>query len=121
MAHVAATTSAAPTYFCPVQRPDGYEFVDGGVWANNPIMVGIADALACFDLRREQIKVLSIGCVRDRREMTWARRQLGGMWFWREIMFDAMHLQSQNVVGQARLIVGGDRVLRVDAGPVDPP
>ena len=53
MALAARTTSAAPAFFAPV-RNGGYEFVDGGIWANNPTMVGIADALACFDVRRER-------------------------------------------------------------------
>lgn len=63
MAHVAKTTSAAPTFFRPVEGADGYEFADGGIWANNPIMIGVADALACFDIRREQIRVLSLRCL----------------------------------------------------------
>jgi patatin-like phospholipase/acyl hydrolase len=120
MAHVARATSAAPTFFKPVEGNDGYEFVDGGIWANNPIMVGVADALACFDIRREQIRVLSLGCVQNEFQMGWARRHLGGIWFWRSIMMESMHIQSQNVIGQARLIVGGDRVLRLDAPPVRP-
>lgn len=120
MALAARTTSAAPTFFAPV-RNGGYEFVDGGLWANNPIMVGVADALGCFDLRREQIRVLSLGCVRSEFEMSWARRQFGGLWFWRSVFFESMHVESQNVVGQARLIVGGDRVLRADAPPLRPP
>ena len=120
MSLAAKTTSAAPTYFCPVPTEDGYEFVDGGLWANNPIMVGIADALACFDIRREQIRVLSLGCLRDRFELGWARRHLGGMFFWRSAIFESMHLGSHNAVGQARLIIGGDRVFRVDAPAVRP-
>lgn len=119
MALAAKTTSAAPTFFKPVAG-GGYEFVDGGIWANNPVMVGVADALACFDLRREQIRVLSFGCVRDEFKMSRARRVFGGQWFWRNVMFESMHIGSQNAVGQARLIVGGDRVLRIDAPPVRP-
>jgi uncharacterized protein len=120
MAYVARTTSAAPSFFKPVEAEDGYEFVDGGIWANNPIMVGVADALACFAIRREQIRVLSLGCVQNQFRMSWARRHLGGLWFWRSIMMESMHIQTQNVVGQARLIAGGDRVLRLDAPPVSP-
>ena len=119
MSNAARTTSAAPTFFFTVQG-NGYEFVDGGIWANNPIMVGVADALACFDIKREQIRVLSLGCVQNEFRMSWARRHLGGIWFWRTVMMESMHIQSQNVIGQARLIVGGDRVLRVDAPPVRP-
>ena len=117
MAHVAKTTSAAPAHFRPVQGESGYEFVDGGIWANNPIMVGVVDALACFDIKREQIKVLSLGCGQTRFEMSWARRALGGLFTWKALMFEAMQIQSLNVVGQARLTVGGDRVLRIEAAP----
>jgi uncharacterized protein len=114
MAFVAKTTSAAPAHFRPVDVGDGYEFIDGGVWANNPCMIGVADALACFDIRREQIRVLSIGCGRSKYEMTWARRNLGGFLTWASLMFETMHIQSQNVIGQSRLICGGDRVMRID-------
>jgi len=120
MARVAMMTAAAPTVFRPVTRTDGYELVDGGIWANNPIMVGIADALACFDIPRQKVKILSLGCVKDSFTMTWTRRHMGGIWWWRQIMMESVHIQSQNVTGQARLIVGHDRVLRIDAEPIDP-
>jgi hypothetical protein len=84
-------------------------------------MIGVADTLACFNVRREQIRVLSFGCVRDEFYMSWARRVLGGKWFWRNVMFESVHIGSQNTLGQARLIVGGDRVLRIDAPPARPP
>ncbi len=61
MKTVAAATAAAPTFFQPL-RDGGYAFVDGGVWANNPVMVGVVDALSCFDLARDRISVLSLGC-----------------------------------------------------------
>jgi uncharacterized protein len=49
MTTVAMATAAAPTYFQPLDA-EGYRFIDGGLWANNPIMVGVVDALSCFDL-----------------------------------------------------------------------
>ena len=45
MSKVAAATSAAPTFFRPLED-GGYTYVDGGVWCNNPTMVGLVDALA---------------------------------------------------------------------------
>ena len=61
MTTVACATSAAPTFFRPLES-DGYRFVDGGLWANNPIMIGLVDALSCFDLDRHQVRILSLGC-----------------------------------------------------------
>lgn len=121
MAHIAKTTSAAPGHFKPVVGDDGYEYVDGGIWANNPIMIGVVDALACFDIRREQLRIMSIGCGRTNYQMNWYRRKLGGLFYWRSLILEAMDIQSQNVVGQARLTAGGDRVLRIDAGPMPRP
>jgi patatin-like phospholipase/acyl hydrolase len=120
MSLVAKTTSAAPAHFRPVQS-GGYEFIDGGVWANNPIMTAVADALACFDIRREQIKVMSLGCGQTHYEMSWARRTFGGMLTWTSLMVETMQIQSANVVGQARLIAGGDRILRIESAPTRRP
>lgn len=121
MAHVAKTTSAAPGHFAPVVASSGHEFIDGGVWANNPLMIAVADALACFDLKREQVKALSLGCGQTLFEMTGFRRHLGGLLSWTSLMFETMQIQSSNVVGQARLIVGADRVLRLDLPPQSDP
>ena len=41
---VALATTAAPTYF-PVQEIDTVQYVDGGLYANNPILVGLAEAV----------------------------------------------------------------------------
>ena len=60
MVTVGLATSAAPTYFRPLDH-GGYTLVDGGVWANNPNMLAIIEALICFDIGRDQIDVLSLG------------------------------------------------------------
>jgi hypothetical protein len=41
---VALATAAAPTYF-PVQEIDSVQYVDGGLFANNPIVVGMTEAV----------------------------------------------------------------------------
>lgn len=58
---VAAATSAAPTYFDPVQLDTEDSHIDGGVWANNPAMVGIVEAIRYKDKSLEDIRLLSIG------------------------------------------------------------
>ena len=59
-AHVALHTTAAPSYF-PGVNDDGYVMIDGGLWANNPVMNALVDALACYDVPRENVRILTIG------------------------------------------------------------
>ena len=114
MAKVAVATSAAPTFFRPLED-GGYTFVDGGVWCNNPIMVGLIDALACFAVPRERIHILSVGCGINPYSVGTIKKRLGGLLAWYNIFFAAMRLQSHNALGQAGLLIGADQILRVDA------
>jgi hypothetical protein len=52
-------------YFLEHQARWGYRFVDGGIWANNPIMIGLVDALPCFELDPTQVRILGLGCGRE--------------------------------------------------------
>ena len=113
MTKVAIATSAAPTFYRPFED-GGYIFVDGGVWANNPIMVGLVDVLSCFDVPRDRVRILSIGCGDDPYFVGQSKIFMGGLWAWRDIMHAAMRLQSLNAIGQAGLLIGADRVTRIN-------
>ncbi len=114
MTKVAAATAAAPTFFQPLQD-GGYIFVDGGVWANNPVMIALVDALSCFDVPRERVRILSLGCGDDPYVVGRTKILLGGMWAWRDSIYAAMRLQSLNTLGQAGLLIGADRIIRASA------
>ena len=110
---VAAATSAAPTYFRPLDD-GGYTFLDGGVWANNPIMIGLTEALSSFSVPRERIRILSIGCGNTPYTVGRWQKRLGGILAWRDIISAAMRFQSLSALGQAGLLIGRDRVTRID-------
>ena len=113
MVRIGRATSAAPTYFRSL-KDLGYEMIDGGLWANNPVMIGLVDALACFEIDRRQVQILSLGCGESSFQVN-DDRSTGGMWQWRDALRGAMRAQSLNALGQAYLLVGKDQVVRLDA------
>ena len=117
MAKVAMATSAAPTFFQPF-RDKSYTFIDGGLFANDPIMVGLVDALTCYSLARDNIRILSIGCGSDRFEID-RRKMNGGMLAWRRVIDAAIRVQSLNAQGQASLLIGADQIVRLEPPPLD--
>ena len=112
MTKIALSTSVAPTFFRSF-KDSGYIFVDGGVWANNPCMIGLVEALSSFNIPRENIKILSIGCG-ETPYIVETKMIAGGFWHWRKIIKGAIHLQSQNAIGQAGLLIGRDNIFRID-------
>jgi patatin-like phospholipase/acyl hydrolase len=121
MVDVAMATSAAPTIYKALDT-GGYRLIDGGVWANNPLMLAIVEAMICYDVPRERIKVLSIGCGDDPYFVT--RPMVGGgLWQWRKVIGAAMRAQSLAATNQARLLLGPENVVRIEPaltkGPID--
>jgi hypothetical protein len=118
---VALHTTAAPSYF-PAVDDGGYVMIDGGVWANNPVMNALVDVLACFDVAREDVRILSLGTG----EATFTvdkRVGQGGArhWAFLRAFKAAGRAQSKNALGQAFLLVGKENVLRIDVPESDNP
>ncbi len=113
-AHVALHTTAAPSYY-PAVDDDGYVMIDGGVWANNPVMNALVDALACYDVPRENVRILSLGTGEAAFTVDKAARAGGaGHWAFLRAFKAAGRAQSKNALGQAYLLVGKNNVLRID-------
>jgi patatin-like phospholipase/acyl hydrolase len=113
---VALATSAAPTFFPCTREIDSTRLIDGGVWANNPTLVGIVEARSTLGVPWAALSVLSIGtsdAVSHRRR----RLNSGGILAWASgnAAIDViMRGQSIGVHNQASLLLGQDKVERLN-------
>lgn len=110
---VAMATAAAPTYL-PVVLLDGIRLVDGGIWANNPAMVALTEAVGPLGVPLDTIRVLSLGTTTDVRHRH-RRLDRGGLVPWATDAVELlMRAQSSSVTKQIRHILGHERVVRID-------
>lgn len=114
MVDVAMATSAAPTYF-PAARVDGHRLIDGGVWANNPSVVAVAEAVSVLDVSVSSIKVLNIGTTESVAHHP-NRLDNGGFAQWAtRIAPTLIQASSRGGQGAAEHLVGRQNYRRFDA------
>lgn len=90
---VALATSAAPTYFpmAEIEYYDSKQFIDGGVWANNPTLVGLIEALTYYVGKGKEfkkIKILSLSSLTSTGGKPTGLKRARGFKDWREDLFE---------------------------------
>ena len=114
MVDIAMATSAAPLYF-PAARVDGHRLIDGGVWANNPSVVAIAEAVSMLNQPLSSIKVLNVGTI-DQLTNHPKRLDRGGLLNWaKPIAPLILNAGSRGGQGIAEHLIGKDAYTRFDA------
>ncbi len=112
----ALATSAAPTYFPASGFPahPGASYVDGGVWANCPVLVGLIEATHFLRVPIENIDILSIGTTTPTFSITGSVRT-GGIWQWKTALVDLLlRAQAEASIAAATLLTSG-ALHRIDA------
>ena len=111
---VAMATTAAPTFF-QAASVDGQRLIDGGVWANNPSVVAIGEAVSMLGVRLEAIRVLNVGTI-DQRTNHPQRLDVGGWANWAKPAVQLMiTASSRGAQGTATHLVGKENFARFDA------
>jgi uncharacterized protein len=113
---VALATSAAPTFFPAVRSIDKTRLVDGGVWANNPTMVAVVEAVGTLGIPLSDIAVLSLGTL-DAVSHRKSHLDDGGILSWvrgNAVVDVILRGQSIGAANQARFLLGPDRFERLN-------
>jgi hypothetical protein len=98
--------------------------IDGGVWANNPIMTALVDVIACYDVPLENIRILSLGTGEEVLNLKQAQLT-GGVNGWGisvgvpPLYKMASRGQSKNAIGKAGLLIQRRNIVRIDVDDRD--
>jgi patatin-like phospholipase/acyl hydrolase len=105
---IARATTAAPTYFCVSKNIENMRLIDGGVWANNPSMVAVVEAVKILEKSTIDICLFSLGTTQDLSNRSQSLDN-GGLWAWKddivEVVFEA---QSAGIARQTALLLGNN-------------
>ena len=112
--NVILASCSAPMYFDPTDV-DGHLIADGGLWANNPSIASLSEALSKFKKDVTRIKVLSVGTGQNTNGIYTRSRDWGILngWRGRKLISFLFDLQSQASTNMAGLILG-ENYLRFD-------
>lgn len=103
---IARATSAAPTFFPISKNIDSVRLIDGGVWANNPAMVGLFEAIAILDIPMSEVRILSVGTTEELKQNPNILSKFGGWPFWANNVIQLiMQAQSVSISAQLKLLL----------------
>lgn len=117
MWQVGLATSAAPTFFSACKAIPHARLVDGGVWANNPTMVGLTEAVSLLEVPLHDIRILSIGTSWELKQRADSLDNAGFLGWGSELVDVMFRGQSHAAIKQAELLLNTpeqQRVFRVD-------
>jgi uncharacterized protein len=117
--NVAMATSAAPTYLDPLERESGLTLVDGGIWANNPVMIGVAECLGYLQQPQESVAALRIGTTEAVARMDKYPEKGGKVQLAAPVIDYMMRAQMESAACMAFHILGPDRFFEVNPEVAD--
>ncbi|MFD1737566.1 CBASS cGAMP-activated phospholipase [Bacillus salitolerans] len=111
------SSCSAPIYFPPNNIHNQYLSIDGGLWANNPSLVCVTEAIHHFKVPMSDIKIVSLGTGQQKIDFpmekkkdwgirNWLPFQIPSMKVTPKLLDLALHLSSESVSYHCQLLLG---------------
>jgi Patatin len=116
---IGLATSSAPTYFPVCKKIKNSRLIDGGMWANNPILIGISEATKIMEEKKRDknsytIRVLSLGTGKTINNFS-EKIEDSGISYWAPSLIDIfMTAQNTSANHYAGYWIGKENILRID-------
>jgi uncharacterized protein len=118
------SSCSAPIYFPPNNVENRYLSIDGGLWANNPSLVCITEAVHFFNTGLDEINIVSVGTGQQRIDFSIDSEKYWGVRQWLPFHFPSMkvtpklvdlalNLSSESVSYHCQLLLK-DHYLRIN-------
>ena len=112
---IALATAAAPLYFPAVQVLPGDSHVDGGLFANNPVLIGLTEAVRSVHQPLARIRILSIGAGERAERIPFERARRMGLWQWKASIYEHMLIsQARSAHEIAQRLLTPEQYVRVN-------
>lgn len=118
------SSCSAPVYFPPNNVENRYLSIDGGLWANNPSLVCITEAVHYFNVPLAEINIVSVGTGQQKIDFSIESEKNWGVRQWLPFHFPSMkvtpklldlalNLSSESVSYHCQLLLK-DQYLRIN-------
>jgi hypothetical protein len=109
---IAMATTAAPVYLPAHEADSGLCLLDGGLWANNPAGISVAEAVGLLRIPCDEVRLLSVGTTDS------PVRKRPSPWRWiaraKHMLDLSMAGQSSGSLGIAKTLIGAENVFRIN-------
>ncbi len=118
---IALATSSAPIYFPGATVATADSHVDGGLFANNPTLVGLTEAVKYFRQPLDRIRILSVGAGERAERIPYEKASRMGVWQWKTAMYEHMLIAQARVAHEiARRLLAPGQYQRINV-PLERP